>query len=310
MEHGTNKKASITRLKKRARALKRTVGITNGAALQIVSRDSGYLSFQAALARSQKPRSSSRLKASPDARQLAARQTAEGIDAAGPVVYKLEILEDVWLLAVGPLGPELWRASGTCSPRRIMNVGIFQTLAREVIRNPGSSRLENAGRWTVSRYGTRPVEPLDGYRERDIQMLAGAFGMPICGDWRKPPRQDFTEKMFLLSPAFAALRRAVRLGQLRPLYDDWMYGLSIGWRILTMLDDQTFVEFRHAAVDSLQSRRARDVARILRHWPDLDATVRSKWLDFGEAAQSAVRHQIAALLPHRLQRSIAASGCQ
>ena len=274
MNSGTNQtRPSLQRMKARAKAVSRESDLSIAQAFEEQARMGGFTSAHEAI-RVKRLDQGSRPTTAAEGRGLPPGGGQEGGELSAFLpCYGVVIGNVYWHLEVGKTGPELWRRDlGGVSPRRVSELGIFQVLLRKESRGPGSSPV-----WSTSTYGTYNREDLPGFGDGDGEMLSAHFGMPVLARTSRIDQQTTSERLFLQSPAFAALRRAVRQGRVRPDFYEWERGLTPVWNLLTLLTDENFEHLGHAVADALLSAKTQESQRFTSSWTGLLSRMERAW---------------------------------
>lgn len=296
MNSGTQPtRPSLKRMKARAKEASNQCGIGLSQAFEAQAQRGGFSSAYEAL----------REKRSPS--EVAQRMEAKAcspvpsLDHLGGDVslfqpcYGVVIGDIYWQLEIGGSGPELWRRDkGGVSMRRVSELGIFQAL----LKTRGST-TKAKHIWSTSTYGTYDIEALEGFTESDAHALSYHFGLPILGPRWMGDQQLESERLFLKSPAFSALRFAIRTERIRPGYQEWNRGLSAVWKVLVVLDDESFHRYGHDIVDALFAQRIRPSEQFKQHWGPLLKLIKAGWPRFGVNV-ATLRRQIAQVLSPEL----------
>lgn len=161
-------------------------------------------------------------------------------------VYRIRVGPSLWSLRFSQYGPQLileYRPHTLIQDRsNTSDIGLFQVLMR-------ASEWAKAGRecpqfgWVVTRYGSYLAHTAEFLTDDEAHAISHHFGIPISGTFNRLKQGQVSEISFLSSPSFAALRRAIRHGEMPlPALGSWGYGLSPLWQHLVAISDK---EFRH-----------------------------------------------------------------
>lgn len=165
-----------------------------------------------------------------------------------PIAYSVRIGDSAWSLRVGKHGPLLhldYRPiSDHCDERNESDIGRYHVLESPKNSRP-SIRLAVAeapmDAWVISRWGSYPQHTLDFMNEVEVKTLSYHFGIPFDYEVLGLYQQNISEMRFFKSPAFAALRLALRAAR-TPLPDlrAWQGGTCYLWAHLVALSDTNF----------------------------------------------------------------------
>jgi len=225
MNQSDRRPPSLRRIKARAKDLKKRQGGAYTAHVEAIKSEAGF-----SMPDEKRSANSGCEDKKPPLRH------AEG--QPGRPIFSTEIGGYTWSLECGKTGPELWMraASRLAAPCRAIQLGIFPVLMPPESEQYGHKRAN----WTLMRYTSYVCHILPGFDDDAAQELSRQFGIPV---WRSEMRQDqqrLSERMFLQSPAFTALRSAIRESPERPKCDAWDYGLSRLWTVLVAMPDHLF----------------------------------------------------------------------
>ncbi|CAM3188054.1 hypothetical protein [Janthinobacterium lividum] len=163
-------------------------------------------------------------------------------------IYRIRIGKSTWSLRVSKHGPNLYIEDRPyCEfedDSRTSDLGLFQVFVRGVNMRDGHGDYPRDG-WVVTRYGHYRAHTLEFFSDEDAQALSYHFGIPFApktfGRYASYSQSEYSEFCFLKSPAFAALRRAFRCGQITlPPMISWNYGLCSLWPHLVAMSDKDF----------------------------------------------------------------------
>lgn len=254
------------RLKGRAKALARAEGISLSNALDKQARGIGIDCFPLV------PAPSSVIDRNPPlATHSVDQREAPMAEKSGPQpMYSTVIAGCTWSLELGRYAPELWlRRPDGFAPFRASELGIFP-----VLHPPGTFFGKLPQCWVLTRYTSYSPVHLPEMTSEDANELARHFGIsvakPRCRDYR-----EVSELLFLQSPAFAALRSAIRKRTVtQPDLAHWSYGLTSIWAILVAMGDDHFQEAGAGTAKYLMS-----TLQLPRHdwWDAVDNLVTAKW---------------------------------
>ncbi|WP_338766246.1 hypothetical protein [Massilia sp. METH4] len=191
---------------------------------------------------------------------------------ASGCVYRIKIGQSVWSLHVSTSGPQLWledRPPAFFSDRsNRSDLGLFQVLLKASEMSRYQAGFPAHG-WVVTRYGSYRQQTAEFFSDDDARSLSYHFGIPIGGSFRYGEQREFSELCFLKSPAFAALRAAIRSGAVAlPDQTQWSCGLSPLWEHLIAMADHDFRDvermadwyFKHASYEQI-----RNIGQVA-HW--------------------------------------------
>lgn len=152
-----------------------------------------------------------------------------GVLTGTDTIYRIQIGQSIWALRLSEHGPQLQLQERpyTKNPdqRDTSDLGIFQSINRLK-----SSDEFSSGCWAVTRYGHQPVHVLDFMSDEEVNSLSKHFGIPFWKDDCSVNQMHISEKSFIKSEAFLALRTALRSGAYAlPDLGKWSYGLTPAW---------------------------------------------------------------------------------
>lgn len=151
-----------------------------------------------------------------------------GVINGSDAVYRVQIGKSIWALRLSKYGPQLQLQERPYTDRpdarNTSDLGIFQAINRSMPDEAGS------GCWNVTRYGHQSVHRLDFMSDEEVRSLSRHFGIPFWDDVSHLNQTAISEKYFLKSSAFIALRNSLRLGiNVPPGLSEWSYGLTPAW---------------------------------------------------------------------------------
>lgn len=289
---------SLARIKGRAKLKAKTGDVRLSEAQQLAAQDAGFPTYRAARQAKQ---------AFSAVSVAGATQATEDSLAPAPEFMPCHwavIGSHYWYLEVGELGPELWRRPrGGLAAVRVSQLGIFQALCRDVVKDADGREVVA---WSIARYGTYNHQALEPWTDKDAEALTAHFGLPVVHDVYLPGQKELSEELFLRSRAFAALRRSIRAGGLRPAFGAWNYGLTNVWNLLVALPDEVFQDMGQEVVVALFDQdKLGESPTLVPVWRRVSAALEAAWSEF-KFDDAELQEQIASLLPPKLARRMRA----
>jgi len=228
----------LARIKKQAIAITNASQVSYMQALQILARQNNLKDFGHL---QELVKSEAEALASGESEVLACIKMME-------TTYRVRIGKSIWSLKVSKHGPNLCledRPIGEFEDNsRTSDLGLFQVLVTAKNMRDGCRGYPNDG-WVVTRYGHYRAHTLEFFSDEDAQALSYHFGIPFApktfGRYGPYSQSEYSEICFFKSPAFAALRKSFRSGQIPlPPMRSWNYGLCSLWPHLVALSDKDF----------------------------------------------------------------------